>query len=35
MFGKKKREEIPEEYEDYSPEEGYTPLFPGSDGEEA
>ena len=27
MFGKKKRENSPEEFEDYSPDEGYSPLF--------
>ena len=27
MFGKKKRDESPEEYEAYSPDEGYSPLF--------
>ena len=27
MFGKKKRDVSPEEYEAYSPDEGYTPLF--------
>ena len=32
MFGKKKREDNPEEYEAYSADEGYTPLF--TDAEE-
>ena len=32
MFGKKKRDAVPEEYEAYSPDEGYTPLF--TDAEE-
>ena len=35
MFGKKKREEQPEEYEEYSPDEGYTQLFPEPDEPEA
>ena len=34
MFGKKKREEDFEEYEEYPSEEGRAPLFPESDGEE-
>ena len=32
MFGKKKRDRDPEEYEAYSADEGYTPLF--TDAEE-
>ena len=35
MFRKKKREEDYETYEDYSSDEGYTPLFPGEDDTEA
>ena len=27
MFGKKKRDSMEEEYEAYSPDEGYEPLF--------
>ena len=35
MFGKKKREEDFEEYGELTPEEGYTPRFRDTDGEEA
>lgn len=35
MFGKKKREENPEEFEAFSSDEGYTPLFPEGNGAEA
>ena len=35
MFGKKKREEDFEEYEEFSSEEGYEPLFPDKEDSEA
>ena len=35
MFGKKKRGEDFEEYEEFSSEEGYTPLFPDTEDSEA
>ena len=35
MFGKKKREEDFEEYEEFSQEEGYAPLFPEADDADA
>ncbi len=35
MFGKKKRGEDFEEYEEISPEEGYEPFFPENEDAEA
>ena len=35
MFGKKKRREDVEEYEEFSPEEGYEPFFPENEDAEA
>ena len=35
MFGKKKRDQNPEEYEDYSAEAGYEPLYEDAQNPEA